>query len=99
MIPAHGVAWAAGSDTEALALIAEERAARADTIRDFVLTGTAKPPLARELKKRLGYIVNHGEPIAALVEPTEAYAEEYVGMIERSLEILTALLREQKARA
>ena len=47
---------AAASDTDALALLAAERESRKQQIEDYRVRGKQRPPLAGQLRQRLGYI-------------------------------------------
>jgi hypothetical protein len=90
----------AGSDEAALALIASERTARTDGIRDAELTGSVKPPLARKLRQALGFVVNHADDDPrTMIEFSEAYVEDHIKMIEKSITVLTAVLAAQRAEA
>ena len=89
----------AGSDKAALDMIASERAARVETITELGLTGTVKPPLSRKLRQALGFVVNHAENPAALVEFSDAYIEQHLEVLETSVATLTAVLAAQKSRA
>lgn len=91
-------AKALGGDVEALALIAATREEFADRIRENELTGSAKPPLARQLRQSLGRITKHvGDDPATLVETNPVAIEAHVLALTQSIDVLTAVLAAQEA--
>lgn len=86
-----------GSDEKALEYLAERRREMSDRIRTFGLTGTSKPPLARQLRQHLGFVNTHGGNPAALVETNLEYVERHREALTSAQAVLAAVLKEQAA--
>ena len=89
---------ATGSDVEALAYIAAQRADRLGEIKDKALTGSSKPPAARMLRQRLGYINGFADNPAGLIEANPPTMQSHIAYIETAQAVLADVLALQVAR-
>ncbi len=89
-------AKATGSDDGALRFIDGARGEMSDRIRQKELTGTAAPPVARQLRQHLGFVVKFAGHETELKETTESMIAQHVAVIEDALVVLQAVLAAQK---
>lgn len=85
-----------GSDTTQVDKIAALRTEMGDRIRERELTGSAKPPLARQLRQHLGYVINHEGREPELLETDPKVAGQHLEALERAVKVLTSVLEMQR---
>lgn len=90
-------ARATGSDVAALTKIADLRRESDERIKEHELTGGGKPPPSRMLRARLGYIAKYEDNPRIFVETNPSEAARHITEIERTLAVLEAVVRLQKA--
>lgn len=87
---------ALGSDTEKLGRLDAIRGEFAEQIESVKFSHTPKPPVARQLRQHLGFVLKYQDKASLLVERNGEYAETHKEYIEKSIEILRAALAAQK---
>lgn len=80
----------AKSDDGALRVVEEERQARRQQIAEYRASGKSKPPVAAQLRQRLGFILNHAGDPQALAERNPSLMKEHRSVLERAVEVLNA---------
>jgi hypothetical protein len=83
---------AAPDDDAAVALIAEQREARAEQIANYRASGKARPPASALLRQRLGYVLAAENDPASLVEHNVSLVETHSDAIRRAIRVLDAVL-------
>jgi ParB-like chromosome segregation protein Spo0J len=85
-----------GSDTTQVDKITALRTEMGDRIRERELTGSAKPPRARQLRQHLGYVINHEGSESELVETDPKVAGQHLEVLERAIKVLVSVLEMQR---
>ena len=83
----------ARADTDALALIEEER----ESLRTRVSGTNTRPTYASQLRQRLGWIVNKAGNAQLLVEHSAASAQSHLDMVNAAIDVLTEVRDGQQA--
>lgn len=84
-----------GSDDAALALLVQERAARAEQIAEFRARGKAKPPYSAQLRQRLGFLLQHEDDPSRFVEYSPNLADDHRQQVTRAIDVLRRVLDAQ----
>jgi len=87
---------ALGSDTDKLARIEEVRGEYREQIEAVKFDQSPKPPVARQLRQHLGFVVKYEDNPAALVERNGEFAESHVEYLGKAIAVLTQVLAAQK---
>jgi hypothetical protein len=87
-----------GSDSRALALVADTEREMADRIRQTKLTGRGKPPASAMARKFLGNITKYEGREAELVEQNPDAAQLHRETLQRAIDVLQAVLKAQSRR-
>jgi hypothetical protein len=85
-----------GSDTEKLGRLGAIRGEYKEQIESVKFSHSPKPPVARQLRQHLGYVLKYDGKATLLVERNGEYAQIHTEYIEKSIEILRAALAAQK---
>jgi len=84
-----------GSDQLGVERIAREREANAQRIADLARGEQGKPPAARVLRQRLGFVV--GREPRAFIETNREQMQEHLDLLEQSVVILNDTINQQRA--
>ena len=87
---------ALGSDTDKLARIGEVRGEYKEQIEAVKFDQSPKPPVARQLRQHLGFVVKYEDNPAALVERNGEFAESHVEYLTKAISVLNRVLAAQK---
>lgn len=87
----------AGSDNAALAVLAQERATRREQIREHTAGRKTKPPLAAQLRQRLGFILEYNADPNRLVEHSPNFTAQHLDALRASITTLQAVVAAQEA--
>ncbi len=87
-----------GSDSAGIARIQQLRTENEERIHQRSLTGVAKPPLARQLRQHLGFVLKFANQEAQLVENNPPVIQQHIETLEKSIAILQGALQLQRSR-
>ena len=92
-------AKAESSEEAQLRLLANEREALSDQIKQHKLTGNGKPPAARRAKQSLSQFLGVTEKPETVVERAPERMEEQLNVLRKSAQRLEAVIEAQEAAA
>lgn len=87
---------ATGSDEAALSHVNDLRVELRDRIRERELTGTGKPPVSRQLRQHLGFIIKFHTREQELLETDPKVSPKHIETLESALAVLGEVLKLQK---
>jgi len=87
------------SDEDQVAVVEAERTERETQINQYRATGKSKPPLSSEVRRRIGWIVEHAGDPEKLIDYNPTTAAEYLQQVKIAARVLTALADAQSAAA
>lgn len=87
----------AKSDDAAQALINEERAARHDQIAEYIARGKSRPPVAGQLRQRLGFLFGQEGGASAFIERNRDLGVKHEDTVYKAIERLTEIAAAQKS--
>src|SRR5262249_34673226 len=84
-----------GSDTAALDRLRAVRTEKGSRIRELSLTGSSKPPVARQLRQHLGFVTKVVGPEQELVELNQHVKGQHAQAVKDAVAVLNAVLAVQ----
>jgi ParB-like chromosome segregation protein Spo0J len=85
-----------GTEAGQLDFLAKERGELGDRIHEKSLTGSARPPVARQLRQHLGFVTKFSGRVQELIETDPAVGTTHLEAIDTSIEVLTELRDRQR---